>query len=782
MTFIHKPRLDLKGLLNQSQYEAATHMEGPLLIVAGAGSGKTRTLVYRVAWLIDQGIAPSSILLLTFTRKAAEEMLSRCEDILGGMEGRVAGGTFHALANSILRVYAPKLGFSNRFVIMDRDDSVSLLGKIRSEEHTASRNAKFPKRDTIQNIFSQTVNKDLTVSQVLKKSYPHLQDFTPGLERIFTAYGTQKAQRNLMDFDDLLFYFEKLLIQNEEVKNEIAARYDYILVDEYQDTNAIQARITAFLGLGHKNVTAVGDEAQSIYSFRGANFRNIIDFPNIYQGTKILTLEENYRSHPQILYVANHLLGQAQERFEKVLRPTRTDGPLVKIITLADLHQEAIRVADLIEADLESGLSLPDMAVLFRASSHSFELEAELVRRRLPYTKFGGRKFLESAHTKDFLSYLRLSVNPFDEISLRRVLIHVHGLGPKSLDSIVNWALANPDYMGLLDQAKLTRSASKEGLTELKDLLVAISQKDLGPKEVTELVFKYYSAKLPELYPDDHPDRLMDLKEFKPMAERATSLVAFLDDLTLDPPNNLSVGQGHERNDLTLSTVHSAKGLEWPRVYLISAVEGRFPSSYAKATETEEELRLMYVAVTRAQDRLVITMPLWCPSWGASNNGPTRFLAKIDHDLVELIHDSDNHDGDFFEETSQVIHSAHQVKKRPIANPRGGSQFFDDDEDQSDIFANDDGSQIDEFLSQDHGSQIFDEAEDSAKKAQKKSPARPKPHKGQVLLELSLGQKVIHPGFGLGQVKAVSGGTAIIDFEQYGEKKVMIRYSKLTAP
>jgi DNA helicase-2/ATP-dependent DNA helicase PcrA len=726
-------------------------MEGPLLIVAGAGSGKTRTLVHRVAWLIDQGIEPSTILLLTFTRKAAEEMLTRCEGLVGGMVGRVAGGTFHSLANSILRVYAPKLGFSNRFVIMDRDDSETMIGRLRTADPAASRNSKFPKRSTIQNIFSQTVNKELSVTQLIKKSYTHLIEFEPALRRIHEAYQRQKIERNLMDFDDLLLYLERLMVEHENVRQEIASRFTYILVDEYQDTNAIQARLTAHLGLGHLNVTAVGDEAQSIYAFRGANFKNILDFPKIFTGTKILKLEENYRSHPQILFVANHLLGQAKESFEKVLRPVRGTGPLAKIMVLGGLAEEAATVCDRIEADLVDGLSLSDIAVLFRASSHSFELEAQLNRRRMPFTKFGGRKFLELAHTKDFLAYLRLSVNDRDEVSLRRVLANVNGLGPKGQERVAEWALAKPSYLEVLGEAPLTKEKARPNLAKLRDLLVSVTGPDLSPRTVTEAVFLYYAAILPDLFPDDHPDRLTDLQEIKAMTEECEDLVAFLADMALSPPNNLIVSheEAQARGDLTLSTIHSAKGLEWPRVYVISAVEGRFPSAYAKPSENEEELRLMYVAVTRARDRLTITMPIACRTWGVPGDGgwgpmpggPSRYLANIDPSLVDIVQETQATGfAESFERLSGVMNRDHSPAKITIEDPRAHRPFG------------------------------------AARKASQGERAP------EGLTELNPGLRVRHPGFGLGTVLEVSGGTAKIDFDQFGEKKVMIRYSRLTAP
>ncbi|MDR0621614.1 MAG: UvrD-helicase domain-containing protein [Deltaproteobacteria bacterium] len=877
MTLIQANKLDLRGPLNDVQYEAATHLEGPLLIVAGAGSGKTRTLVHRVAWLIDQGIEPASILLLTFTRKAAEEMLGRCEALVGGMVGRVSGGTFHSLANSILRVYAPKLGFSNRFTIMDRDDSESLIGRLRSEEAATKGDSKFPKRGTIQNIFSQAVNKDIGVSELLAKSYSHLKEHRKALVRLFEAYQKHKFQADLMDFDDLLYYLERLFIENADLRQEISARYSYILVDEYQDTNAIQARLTAHLGLGHLNVTAVGDEAQSIYSFRGANFRNIMDFPRIFPGTKILKLEENYRSHPQILYVANHLLKQAKETFDKVLRPIREDGPLPKVSTFDNFADEAAAVCDLIEADLVAGHKLSDMAVLFRAASHSFDLEAQLNWRRIPYTKYGGRKFVEMAHVKDFLSYLKLAVNPRDEVSLRRVLGNVEGLGAKGQEKVAEWAQGLIDYAPLLGQAPLSREKARQNLAELGKVLAELMAPGLPTDSVTQIAFDHYKDLLPTIFPDDHPDRLNDILEIKAMADESEDLVTFLTTVTLDPPSDLTVGpdlppvgatdgradtsqaeSGGPKSDLTLSTIHSAKGLEWSRVYLVSAVEGRFPSAYAKDDDIEEELRLMYVAVTRARDRLSISMPMGGRSHGAAVTGPSRFLAGLDPDQVEFVEENQAvFVNQPFERLDKTIGRVHSLPKKTIAEPRtrhplgtaGGKEISCQNRfikgqslaswDQGDVDV--DADQCQEFWDQsdtdadqsqeywDQGDVDADQSQEYPEQSESDSVQRQTglgqaglgqvgrdkagrgqasryqsdlsqsdgqaigsqglarapgvgEKSGQFLDGLYPGQRVKHPGFGQGSVLGISGGTATIDFDQFGKKTVMIRYSKLTAP
>jgi DNA helicase-2/ATP-dependent DNA helicase PcrA len=733
-----------------------------------------------------------------------------------------------------LRRYAPKVGYENNFLIMDQDDSESLIGRLRADDFESRDNPKFPKRGTIQNIFSQTVNKDTNLSSLLKKSYKHLLYFERALARIFNAYATYKIKNNMMDFDDLLVRMEQLLAENESSRQEIASRFNFILVDEYQDTNAIQARLTALLGQGHQNVTAVGDEAQSIYSFRGANFHNIMNFPGIFPGTKIVKLEDNYRSHPQILSVANHLLTQAKERFEKTLRPTRPDGPLARIIHLDTPADEAKEVARQIEADLSSGLSLNDMAVLFRASSHSFELEKLLNARRIPYTKFGGRKFLELAHIKDFICYLRISANPQDKGSLRRVLGHVSGLGPKGIENVIAWSERHPDYYAWLAEAPFTSAKAKQNSKGLGEHLASICQAGLAPEEVVDQTLTFYSKILPDLYPDDYPDRLADIQEFKGMASSHETLTDLLADLALDPPNNLAVTheEAKARGDLTLSTIHSAKGLEWPRVYLISAVEGRFPSAYAKGPDIEEELRLMYVAVTRARDRLVITMPQFIAQWSqGGESGPSRFLGSLRAGQVEIIKDgkllSSGSVKPVFERLEEVISLGYAGPKKPIDNPRAGrgqahSQGPEPgDGDTHEPWADNDcqdawednGSQELEWQSQDSQHGAYDKppmAIAGATRPVSPQGAYDRPPKSiagglkavwrptanspetddspefAAVLEEPIdnplpGQRVRHPFFRVGSVVTAIGDMVIIDFDEFGKRKVKIKHAKLTS-
>ncbi|MGL4208366.1 MAG: ATP-dependent helicase, partial [Candidatus Adiutrix sp.] len=431
--------LDLKNRLNPSQFEAATYEGGPLLIVAGAGSGKTRTLVHRVAYLVAQGVPPAAILLLTFTRKAAQQMLSRATALVGRRASEVSGGTFHALGNMLLRRHAHLLGYESGFTIMDQDDAESLISRIRGDLPEVKKHKRFPQKGAILNIISQAINKDRPLIELMADAYPHFLEYAPIIEKIAIEYRSHKLKNALMDFDDLLVGLETVMREHPEVQRRIAGRYDYLLVDEYQDTNPIQARLTRLLGEEHRQVTAVGDDAQSIYAFRGASFRNIMDFPAIFPNTKVLKLEENYRSHEPILNLANNLISQAKEKYDKKLKAMRGGGAEPQLIAVQDQADEAGWVALRIEEFISEGLALDRIAVLFRAASHSFDLEVELARRRIPFTKYGGRKFLEAAHIKDFLSFLRVAANPADSISLRRILSLTDGIGLKGAQAVAEW-------------------------------------------------------------------------------------------------------------------------------------------------------------------------------------------------------------------------------------------------------------------------------------------------------------------------------------------------------
>ncbi len=735
--------LDLASRLNPSQLAAATYEGGPLLIVAGAGSGKTRTLVHRVAYLVDKGVPPQAILLLTFTRKAAQEMLGRASALVGRRAAQVSGGTFHSLANLLLRPQAHLLGYPPGFSIMDQDDAESLVSRIRGEFPEVKRHKRFPQKGAILSILSQAVNKDRPLLETLADSFPHFLEFAPVIEKIGAEYRAHKIKNALMDFDDLLVGLETVLRDHEEVRRKIAGRYDYILVDEYQDTNPIQARLTHLLGRDHLRVTAVGDDAQSIYAFRGASFRNIMDFPEIFPGTKVLKLEENYRSQVPIVTLANHIMAQASEKYDKKLTAMRGEGAAPRLMAVQDQTDEAGWVAARIEEFLDEGLALSDMAVLFRAASHSFDLEVELVRRRLSFTKYGGRKFLEAAHIKDFLAFLRVAANPADSISLRRVLTLVDGIGAKGAEDIVQWAGGQRERLTALSEAPAKGRAQKN-LAPLAALLNQIAQPGEELAFRVAAVASFYYDRVRDLYPDDWPDRQGDLREILRMAEGGSSLRAFLADMTLDPPNQKRMGPEEKKGpDLTLSTIHSAKGLEWKVVFILSAVEGRFPPSYAarSAQEVEEERRLMYVAVTRAEDRLFIMLPLGLIDRRTGlAAAPSRFLAALEGDSgISLWRDGEE------------VDSSELLTLGSDFGGYGGASFS-----SSPAIPRD------------------------PKPRPAPRPAAPRPAPGPPI-DLLPGMRVSHPIYGPGLVLEMKGNQAIIDFDHFGPKTLTPQYAKLTA-
>ena len=706
--------------LNPSQLAAVTYEGGPLLIVAGAGSGKTRTLVHRVAYLVEQGIPPPAILLLTFTRKAAGEMLDRAMALAGRRAGQVSGGTFHGLASTLLRPTAHLLGYQDGFTIMDQDDAETLLARIRGDLPEIKKYKRFPHKGAIFSLLSQAVNKGRPLAEVVAENFAHFQEYTPLLEKIALEYRVQKLKNGLMDFDDLLVGLETVLTEHEDIRQRLAGRYEYILVDEYQDTNPVQARLTHLLGRDHQRVTAVGDEAQSIYAFRGASFRNIMDFPKIFPGTKIMKLEENYRSREPIVALANHLIARARERYDKTLVAMRGPGQAPELKAVRDLADEAGAVAARIEELLAEGLALRDISVLFRASAHSFDLEVELVRRGLAYTKYGGRKFLEAAHIKDFLAFLRLLANPADSVALRRVLTLMEGVGLRGAEEATLWLEGRRER--LLDLAAAPLSGRlKKALAPLAALLTRIAPEGLELADQAEAVAEFYLPRLRDLYPDDWPDRQGDLRELMRLAGERDNLRLFLDELTLDPPNQKRVAPEEKKETLTLSTIHSAKGLEWKAVFLLSAVEGRFPPTYAARTEAEleEERRLLYVAVTRAEDLLYIMLPLGTiDRWSGAAAAPSRFLASLPPEALSGLND---------------LSPPSAAKPRP----RFGSGL------------------------------------------PPSAPFRPAALPKEFLADLNTGQRVSHPVYGAGRVAEIQGPKAIIDFDLFGKKNVIIQYAKL---
>jgi len=627
--------------LNPSQLEAVKTTEGPLLVIAGAGSGKTRTLTYRVARLVEASVSPSAILLLTFTRKAAQEMLHRAAALLDSRCKSVAGGTFHSFANLTLRKYASVLGVDPGFSILDRVDAESLIAILRKEKNISAPHRAFPRKHTLANIFSRAVNKMISIEDVVYDDYPHLSDDLENIIGIFQAYQRHKSAHHFLDFDDLLVCLQRLLSTQPDVRGRISSAYRYVMVDEYQDTNQIQAEILYLLTEVNKNIMVVGDDSQSIYAFRGANFRNIIEFPRMYPGTRVIALEENYRSVQPILNLTNVIIEQAKEKYSKHLFTRRTGGSIPVLAEVADENSQSRFVMRQIQTLHQSGVPLNQIAVLFRAGFHSFDLEIELTRENIPFIKVGGFKFVESAHIKDVLAHLRVIANPQDRISWYRILLLIDKIGPATAAKI--YAAVRQEAAGAAGLlATKSKTVAVSSLKRLKQLFVTLDTHPGTLAEMGEAIVSYYLPILKERY-DDHPKRAKDLEQLIAIMQRYVNLEQFLTDMALEPPNT-SVGDSlaadvSAEERLVLSTVHSAKGLEWHTVFIIWALDGRFPSPHAlyKEEELEEELRLMYVAATRARENLIFTYPnqIYDRSLGVILNRPSRFIDMIPETVLK---------------------------------------------------------------------------------------------------------------------------------------------------
>ena len=625
--------------LNPQQLAAVEVVNGPALVIAGAGSGKTRVLVFRVARLIDMGIDPASILLLTFTRKAAQEMLRRVGLLIGPQSDRVTGGTFHAVANVLLRRHGRTIGLEPGFTILDRRDSEDLVNLVRVQTGLNETGKRFPRKKTIADLFSKCANTMQSLEDVLFAEYSHFGEYLGELTTLQKAYESTKRQRQLVDYDDLLTRLRELLAVDERARLMISETYRYVLVDEYQDTNRLQADVVRKLAATHENVMVVGDDSQSIYSFRGATFRNIMEFPALFPGTRLFKLEENYRSTQSIVELANDVIKGAKEKYSKTLFAQKGQGERPALVQTVGEHAQSRFVAQKILELREEGVPLDDVAVLFRSSFHAFDLEIELAKRDVPFVKRGGFKFLETAHVKDFLAHLRVVHNPLDTVSWSRSLLLVDGVGQKRARDLID-QLGNSEV-----PYEALRQGGGRAALGLRNLAAALesvgSVEDGSPADQVNRLLEYYYPILKEQY-DDYPKRIRDLEHLMVMAERYGDLEDFLADVTLEPPDESVTGiEAPDRDDerLVLSTIHSAKGLEWQCVFVIWLVDGRFPSSYAFLTEEEleEERRLLYVAVTRAKQFLYLTVPVqvYDKVTGSVLAKPSRFLDDVHPSLVE---------------------------------------------------------------------------------------------------------------------------------------------------
>ncbi len=615
--------------LNEQQRLAVEHgvgpsadtAGGPLLIIAGAGSGKTNTLAHRVAHLIVNGADPRRILLMTFSRRAASEMSRRveriCTQVIGSnsaiMTDALAwAGTFHGIGARLLRIYAEQIGLNADFTIHDRADSADLMNLVRHELGLSKTETRFPTKSTCLSIYSRTVNSETPLSEVLRNWYPWVTGWEQQLKQLFTGYVEAKQAQNVLDYDDLLLYWAQM-VGEPELAEDIGNRFDHVLVDEYQDTNRLQASVLMALKPGGRGLTVVGDDAQSIYSFRAATVRNILDFPKAFSPVaNVITLDRNYRSTQTILAAANGVIDLARERFTKNLWTDRPSGERPTLLTVKDDNDQAGYIVEQVLANRETGVMLKQQAVLFRSSSHSGPLEVELTRRNIPYVKFGGLKFLDSAHVKDMLAVLRFAQNPLDRVAGFRLLQMLPGIGPQTAGSILDTIAADPEPLVALAEIPPPPKTGEEWVPFVELLSGLKRSGSQWPSEIA-VARAWYEPHLDRIH-EDAETRKADLLQLEQIASGYPSRERFLTELTLDPPDATSDQAGMPLLDedyLILSTIHSAKGQEWRSVFMLNVVDGCIPSDLGVGTteDIEEERRLLYVGMTRAKDSLTLIMP-----------------------------------------------------------------------------------------------------------------------------------------------------------------------------
>ena len=639
--------VDYERELNEAQFKAVTTTDGPLLIVAGAGTGKTRTLVYRVARLVEIGVKPESVLLLTFTRRAAASMLTRAAALADARCQRVSGGTFHSLGHSVLRKFADQAGVQKNFTVLDQSDTEDLIDLLRRQIRI-SKGQHFPRKRTIAGIFSMMVNKVQSLKQVLNQQYPQFIDERRSLETLFKSFEDFKRSRHMLTYDDLLVRLREALELSAQMREQLSDQYRYIMVDEYQDTNKLQANIVKLMTAQHDNVAVVGDEFQSIYSFRGASHRNMLEFPKLFPSAQIIKLEENFRSTQPILDVANAIIADVKESFKKRLYSRIEGGQPPVVVSARDENEQSQFVAQRIADLREAGVPLSEIAVLFRSSSHSFDLEIEMGRAGIPFRKFGGIRFAESAHIKDTLAFLRVAIKPSDTLSWFRALKLIDHIGDATVYQIL-------EYLGV-EQREFRSARSREGLfkklhrfparpaykaqlTRLARVFVTMLESKT-PSEQLSAVLRFYRPLLKSKY-DDVQRRSRDLEHLQSIAKRYKTPAKLLDDIALDPTEATAQDNSPRRSSgfVTLSTVHSAKGLEWDHLFVIWMTDGWFPSSrfQDEFDDFDEERRLLYVATTRAKKDLHFVYPAVDVYRGPETDGtPTlsRFLEPIAAEIL----------------------------------------------------------------------------------------------------------------------------------------------------
>jgi len=633
------PAVDLLATLNAPQRKAVTFGQplpdgkgvraGPLLVVAGAGTGKTSTIAHRVAWLVMNGVDPARVLLLTFTRRAAQEMRRRAHDILRQALSDTLGnkaqamlqrlnwaGTFHSIGNRLLRHYGRHLKLEPGFTVIDRSDSADLFDNLRQELGLTEQYQRFPRKDTCLAIYSWRVNTQKSLHETLEQQFSWCLGWEPDLGKLCRAYVERKQRFGLLDYDDLLIYWREMM-NEPKLAQQVGANFDHILVDEYQDTNRLQGEILRGLRPDGAGVTVVGDDAQSIYSFRGAAVENILGFPELFTPrAEVVTLAQNYRATQPLLDVANALMSDAPRQHRKHLLSVRGAGGRPQFVTTDELQSQAEYVCNQILKRREAGVLLRKQAVLFRNASASDGLEVELLRRRIPFVKYGGLKFLEAAHVKDMLSVLRWADNPRNTLAAFRVLQLLPGMGPANAQRIVSEIEQQGGGFALLAQVQKPAAALQD-LPRLSKLLTTLAEPQRPWPGQVRLVRDWYQPHLERQFEETHT-RLGDLDQLEQLSGQFPSRERFITELALDPPNaagDLAGTPVHDEDYLVLSTVHSAKGMEWDTVFVLNVVDGSFPSEFAtgRAELIDEERRLLYVAMTRARNELALCSPLKFP-------------------------------------------------------------------------------------------------------------------------------------------------------------------------
>ncbi len=635
--------------LNSEQLAVVEHGDGPCLVLAGAGSGKTRVITYRVAYLLEQGIKPENILLATFTNKAAGEMVERIKNLTGQEEKLPWAGTFHSIGHKLLRRHAEALGYQKNFSILDTDDNESLIKLAAKDFSNAAKGKKFPTAGVLQGIISYSRNTETPVITVVEERYPQFIVFSDSIAKIAMAYEKKKKEANAMDFDDLLINTLHLL-EIKEIKKQYAEQFQYILVDEYQDANKIQAAIVREMASVHKNILVVGDDAQSIYSFRGANIENILQFEKDFSNAKVFRLETNYRSSQEILSLANAVIANNPKQYKKNLKTILSTGVRPEFLPHGDQNEEAIYVANSVATLLRNGVEEKEIAVLFRAAHHSQALELELMRLGIDYDYRGGLRFFDRSHVKDVLAYLRILNNPADVTAWMRVLMFEEGIGPGSAGKITDQVKGLEGVEGVESMGNVLSEKARGGWQNF--LRIWNKLLEAGPGNPAELVNKIIASPYKqhlEAEKLDSAERLEDLKQLAVFAGRYEDLEKFLADAALQEAFNLQRQKEKKEKikegKIVLSTIHQSKGLEWSAVFVINLSQGAFPNERALREDggLEEERRLFYVAVTRAKKYLFMTFPMannrgksQYSSWGENfMNEPSAFISEIDSELLD---------------------------------------------------------------------------------------------------------------------------------------------------